>query len=568
MTKVALTEGAYTARSLIASAQRAVNIYPEKNPPDSPFPFTHYPRGGLVQLSGSLSAQARGQYRASNGMLFEVVGSMLYVTSSSWVRTPLGTISSSSGPVSMIDNGLVLILVDGSSSGWCVDLATNLFAAISGAGAFYGADTVAVADTFLLFNRPGTQQWYISLSEVNFLNLTGGPLLTGSITPGSAYTNGTYAGVALTNLSSDGDGATADITVAGGLVTVVTIDTGGENYQPGDTLTALPASIGGTGSGFVYTVLTAGSSAFDPLDIAAKVGEPDLLVGLIANRREIWLIGEKTTEVWYNAGAADFPYQIIPGVFIEHGCVAVASISRADVNTFWLSSDEQGQSIVFKGANYQAERISTHAIENEFLTYSTVSDAVGFCYQQEGHTFYFLTFPTADKTWVYDLATGLWHEQTWTDTNGIEHRHRANCGAFAYGTNVIGDWETGALYQVNLNSYTDFGGPIVRRRGFPHIIDERRRQSYRQFIAEMETGSIPGTLSSNPPYLSLRWSDTKGYDWSKPLQLSLGSTGQRLLEIRQWQLGISRDRVFEIYWDGAFETALSGAYVDVVAAGT
>lgn len=93
------------------------------------------------------------------------------------------------------------------------------------------------------------------------LDVTGfGPAVTngvgtfGAITAGSTYTNGTYANVPLTG--GTGTGATADITVAGGVVTTVTKRNPGKNYTAGDSLSATAASIGGTGTGFAVAVAT------------------------------------------------------------------------------------------------------------------------------------------------------------------------------------------------------------------------------------------------------------------------------------------------------------------------
>lgn len=81
-------------------------------------------------------------------------------------------------------------------------------------------------------------------------------IASGSLTaPGSAYTNGTYYGVRLTG--GTGSGAQANITVAGNVVTTVTVTgTGGNGYAVGDVLSAAASSIGGTGSGFTWTVST------------------------------------------------------------------------------------------------------------------------------------------------------------------------------------------------------------------------------------------------------------------------------------------------------------------------
>jgi len=156
---------------------------------------------------------------------------------------------------------------------------------------------------------------------------------------------------------------------------------------------------------------------------------------------------------------------------------------------FFVSADPQGQAIVMMGSNYNASRISTNAIEHAMSQYSTISDAIGYIYQEEGHMFYVLNFPTADATWVYDISTSLWHERTWNDTNGIEHRHRSNVFAFAYGSYVVGDWQNGNLYALDQNNYTDNGAPIVRTRSFPHVLNELKRVIYRKFVADMQCGA-------------------------------------------------------------------------------
>ena len=75
----------------------------------------------------------------------------------------------------------------------------------------------------------------------------------GAITGGTLYTNGTYANVPLTGGS--GAGAIATITIAGGIVTTVTLTNGGNFYVVGDSLSFSASSIGtGTGSGFAIPV--------------------------------------------------------------------------------------------------------------------------------------------------------------------------------------------------------------------------------------------------------------------------------------------------------------------------
>lgn len=463
--RIALTTGAYTARSIIASAQRSCNLYAERNPEDSPAPFTNYLTPGLTKLgTPPQAAVVRGLYRATNNELFAVIGDAIYFVDDDWSTTSLGAIVAGTTQVKMVDNATTMIVVDGTSAGYTVDLATHAYAAIVDP-AFYGSNFAEFLDTFLLFNKPATQIFYCSDSN---------------------------------------------------------------------------------------------ATTFDALFFAAKTGYADKLSGIAVQQRQIWLIGQLTTEIWFNAGGTDFPFQIMPGPFVEHGTIAPYSIAKQGGSVFWLSQDLSGTYIVVQTEGYQAKEISTDAIEAEIATYSTVSDAVGFCYEQLGHPFYWLKFPTAGKDWVYDLSTKLWHERFWLDGNGAEAGHRANCAAFAYGVNVVGDRANGQLYKLDPDNYTDFGGPIKRIRGFPHMVNNGDRVRYIQFAADMQAGEAtqPGAT------VNLRWSDTRGKTYGNPVAQSLGDPGEYLVQPQWNRLGYARDRVFELNWTAAAKTALNGAWVD------
>jgi hypothetical protein len=565
MPRLNLLGGAYQALSLIANAQRCVNLFQESNPPaNAPTPITHYPTPGLdLLVPGPVSYPVRRLYRSSNGQAYAVIGPNVYLVNIGWTLTQIGTIPSLPTPVILGDNGLVVILVDGSAQGWAIDMTTFEFAPITDPS-FYGATYVDYLDTFFVFNRPATADMYASLSEVTFDMLTGivGAIFGGNIASGgTGYTSGTYIGVPFTG--GTGTGFTANVTVTGGVVTAVVPAVEGSGYVIGDSLTS---SALGPGANFDYQVTQVHGFAFDPLAIAAKSGYPDPLQGLIVMHREIWLIGQLTTEIWYDSGAADFPFQAMPGAFVEHGCIAPYSISAQDLSVFWLSQDKQGQTIVLEGSSYQARRISTNAIENEIRDYSKISDAIGFCYQEEGHVFYVLTFPAANVTWVYDKSTQLWHQRAWTDNNGYLNKHRANTVMNAYGTVVCGDWENGNIYKWDLDTYTDSGQPISRIRSMPHALENLNRVSYSQLLADMEVGE--DVFVTDKPVVNLRWSDDRGKTYGNYIQQTLGLTGQYLTSVQWRRLGIARDRVFELSWSANSKTALQGVFLTTTPATT
>ena len=465
--KVDLVNGAYVGRSIIADDQRCVNLFLEQSPGDSPFPTIHYPAPGLVKLATAPTAGWRGLYAVrSTGDLYGVCGATVYYIAPNWTLTALGRIGTTSGPVSMSDNAYTVLIVDGTAKGYQIDIPTKVLSPVTDAN-FYGANRLGCLDTYFIANRPGTQNYYISLTN---------------------------------------------------------------------------------------------QAAWNPLDIAAKTGSPDKLVSLVVMHNEIWLLGQTSTEVHYNAGAADFTFARMPGVFINHGCMAPYSAATYDQSVYWLSQSPDGQALVMRGNNYMAERISTHAIEAEIARYA-LGDAIGHCFQIGGHTFYQLTFPTADKTWVFDEATKLWHQRASADGDGILHRHRANCITAAYGQIVCGDYADGRLYAMSLDAYTEDGSPIVYLRTFPHMIADGNRCTYQRFIADMEVGNA---AAGDTPQVSLRWSDDRGDSFGNPVMMPLGKTGEFKTSLQWWGLGMARDRVFELSWSAPVRTALNGAFVDIL----
>lgn len=289
----------------------------------------------------------------------------------------------------------------------------------------------------------------------------------------------------------------------------------------------------------------------DPLDFASSEGSPDGVVGIIVDHRELWVFGTDSTEVWYNAGNADFPLSRIQGAFNEIGCVAPYSIAKLDNSVFWLGTDARGQGIVYRANGYTGVRVSTHAIEWQMQQYPDMSDAVAYTYQQDGHAFYVLNFPSGRTTWVFDAATGVWHERAYF-SNGVFDRHRGNCQCNYLGHIVIGDYETNNVYTFDLTTFADNGGPqkwLRSWRALPTGQNNLKRTAQHSLQVVFESGVGLSTGQGSNPQAMLRWSDDGGHTWSNEHWTSIGAIGaygQRALWRR---LGMSlklRDRVYEV----------------------
>jgi len=310
-------------------------------------------------------------------------------------------------------------------------------------------------------------------------------------------------------------------------------------------------------------------SSIDALDFASAEGAPDNLASLIGDHREVWLFGSDSVEVWYNAGAADFPLLRVQGAFNEIGIAAPYSMAKLDNGLFWLGADARGQGIVYRASGYAGQRVSTHAVEYAIAQYDSISDAVAYTYQQEGHAFYVLTFPTANKTWVFDVSTQAWHERAGFES-GVLTRHRSNCQCNFRGTTVVGDFENGNIYAFDLGIYSDNSLPqkwLRSWRAIPTGQNNLKRSTHHSLQLDCEVGS-PFT-SGQEAQVMLRWSDDGGHTWSNEHWTSMGAVGEYAKRVIWRRLGMTtklRDRVYEISGTDDVKIAIMGA--ELVISGT
>lgn len=311
------------------------------------------------------------------------------------------------------------------------------------------------------------------------------------------------------------------------------------------------------------TALLDGTS-IDPLDFASAEGSPDGVVGIIADHREIWVFGTNSVEVWYNSGNADFPLSRIQGAFNELGCAAAYSIAKMDNGLFWLGQDARGKGIVYRANGYTGQRISTHAVEWQIQQYGDLSDAIGYTYQQEGHSFYVLIFPQANTTWVYDVATQAWHERAgWH--NGSFTRHRSNCQVFFNNRVLVGDYQNGNVYAFDLEDYSD-NGQIQRWlrswRALPTGQNNLKRTAQHAMQIDLESGVGLNLGQGSDPQVMLRWSDDGGHTWSNEHWSDMGKIGEYYRRVWFRRLGMTlklRDRVYELSGTDPVKVSIMGA---------
>ncbi len=464
----------------------------------------------------------------------------------------VGTLLTSSGPVVMRDNGTltenaggVCFIVDGQF--WY----------------YYNLSGTANVFTFTGIPTSGSTTLALPLTATLGYGLIISP--TALLTDANAYIpQGTY--IASINYS------TPSITMSqaaigsfpGGETVTLTVPVFGQITDPG----ALPADRLAFIQGWVIANQTGTRNAFcsgpspyfnlfPPLYFAQKQSSSDNLITLMENNTELWLVGERTSEVWYNSqtSAQQNPFVPIPGVAPQIGCSAKHSIARLGPMLAWLAKNEQGENMIVASQGYSWIRLSNHAIEHAIASYPYVADAIGFAYEEEGHLFYQITFPTADATLVYDatasgrLGKPCWHQRaSFNPATGQYHRDVANCFMDLQDLRLVGDYQSGQIHQLSRNIYTDAGNPLRCQRRAKHIWKKPDRTRVRQSSLQVEFTPGVGLQSGQgqTPQAMLRWSDDGGFTWSSEHWRSIGAAGVTLNRAIWRRLGGPRDRVFEV----------------------
>lgn len=196
--------------------------------------------------------------------------------------------------------------------------------------------------------------------------------------------------------------------------------------------------------------------AWDPLDVMLVSQTTANVRAIVPVHRELWLLGTANTTVWADVGDADNPWMPIPGAFLQQGIGSRFGWAVVDDTLFWHGQSDAGGRVAYGARGYTPQRISTHAVEQAWSLYPTMSDTIAWAYQQRGHSFVCFYVPSAETTWVFDATTGLWHERArWNPTTMEWEPHLARCQCFAFDQTLVGDRLTGAVYALDPDTYTD-----------------------------------------------------------------------------------------------------------------
>jgi hypothetical protein len=592
---------AYEAPSITQDAQECINFYPELDPtkPQGERGIVAlYPTPGLETVAiFPNQEEVRGLRTLSGGQqVVAVCGDFVYVLEDDLTPVMVGQMNTSTGQVGIVDNGVNVYIVDDSYRyTWFISAPSS--AIFTGSISTTTLTVTSVQSGTIAVGQAIFGQGMAQNTVITALGTGSGGVGTYTVSDSQTVTSTTINSVAAPAIVT---GAISGTTLTVSAVTSGTLKIGqtieGTGVTDGTIITAFGTGSGGAGTYTVsasqtvssttiyalnWTVLPSTDGAFeggvtvdisdnyfvynkpnsqqwaasdllspitDPLSFSSKDGSPDYLVAIIVYRREVYLLGEMSSEAWLDVGSVPFPFSRIQGSSTQQGIAAAFSCARVGNSFAYVSKNNRGEATIVQMNGYIPQRISTHAVETT-LVGQDVSDAIAWTYQLEGHETYVVTFPsigTNGLTWAYDITTGLWHKWLYSNNQGQYERHRGNCCAFFNQQVLLGDYENGKLYRLSLSQYTDDGQFIRRLRRCPHITTDLQRQYFAELQIQFQPGVGLPVGQGQDPQAMLRWSDDGGFTWSNENWVTIGKQGQYFTRAMWRRLGFARDRIFEV----------------------
>lgn len=293
----------------------------------------------------------------------------------------------------------------------------------------------------------------------------------------------------------------------------------------------------------------------------SKEAQFDSLQAIAVADLELYLVGEKTLEVWFNDGST--PFTRSSQGFVQRGTIAPNSFTRcdADATFYWLDNNRhvvklQGRTPV------PVSLMMTKYIQD----FTAVTDATGDYIELAGRPYYVLSFPTESKCLVYDLTRGNWYRWAYWDSGMATHdRFRGNCFCVAPGWNMtlVGDRANGKVYKFSTTTYTDdddYISSLIRTAHYNHGTEAKRKHCNGLYVRLKRTSVVSTDIT---PDIVVRYRDNGATTWKSDRTITLQQVGNTEFRGKLTRLGSYYSRQWEFVLSDPYALCLVSVEEDV-----
>lgn len=264
--------------------------------------------------------------------------------------------------------------------------------------------------------------------------------------------------------------------------------------------------------------------SFDVFDFANAETESDKAVAVVRKNDLLWIIGDRTVEVFgFGTG---IPFPPVGGVFFDVGCVARNTVSKSVSNVYWLGSDNT--------IRENGQRVSTLAVERAIDQATDLNSSFSFSFKELGKEFVAFTFGLS-ATWVFDVTERIWHERK----TYLRDEWQARTGIRFAGVQLIGDGLSGKLFELDVDTQDYDGSPRICTIQTPYVHAEG--QSVRLGPLEIKINGGAGTIAVPDPQMIIEYSKDGGRTFSNEIFRDMGSRGIFRKPIKVNRLGRGED---------------------------
>lgn len=327
-----------------------------------------------------------------------------------------------------------------------------------------------------------------------------------------------------------------------------------------DTVTLLNQTFilnkNGTNQFFISSILD--GRDYPILDFASAETNPDFLLAVKAYNGLLYLFGQETIELWNYTGGALFPFASISGAGIARGLGAPKGFAVEDSGIFILGDDM----VAYRIGGQQAVRISNHALESLWESFAVKEDAYCFTLPIRGHKFVYYTFPTANRTFGFDIASGRWHERSSYNFTSVVNKWRATGAISAYGKTLVGDTDSNKVGILDPNVFTEFGDPLIFDVTTPNYYENGENIGFKRLSTDFQTGVGLNSGQGSQPVVMMRYSHSAGRSWSPEINASLGIIGETRARANWDGLGTADQWAFNFRISDPVARVMTGVHKD------
>lgn len=288
---------------------------------------------------------------------------------------------------------------------------------------------------------------------------------------------------------------------------------------------------------------------------------PDNTNAIVANGSRLYTFGDRSYQMFQYTSDVNAPFNSPDTAAYPIGLKAINSLCQLGSSVVWLGSADIGNNGVYVlqgGTN--ATRVSTSELEREWSKFQTVKDAVGQIWQDNQHVFYCISFPSANKTYCYDLTEESWTERCTLNDKNERMVWRYNFATMNADGNIWQAYNGGIAEQVEDYWKEHDGNPILRlRRG--GIIQSNYSTFFIDSIEVMTNNGQYKYLPEEEAQMMMRFS-TDGATWSDNEVVEIGYVGNYDYDTIFYNFGMAKDFTLELSCTDNVPFALYGIKID------